>query len=86
VSIFPYIFLAYMVLGATWLYVANRRKPGILGDLALDLVAHPTGLGPTSAAELEADEVPSRGVAVDLVRLEATNGAGPDGSLAAGPA
>jgi len=34
VDTYPYIFLGYMLLGGTWLYVANRRRSGVLGDIA----------------------------------------------------
>jgi amino acid transporter len=54
VDIFPYIFLAYMALGGLWLYAANRRRPGVLGDIALDLSQHPA----TLLAEAEDVEPP----------------------------
>ena len=41
VYIFPYIFLTYMALGGLWLYIAHKRRPGVLGDIALDLAQHP---------------------------------------------
>ena len=44
VDTYPYIFLGYMLLGGTWLYVANRRRSGVLGDIALDLAKDPTTL------------------------------------------
>jgi hypothetical protein len=44
VRIFPYIFLGYMALGAAWLYIANKRNPGLLADMALDLAQSPVGL------------------------------------------
>jgi amino acid transporter len=44
VDIFPYIFLAYMVLGGGSLYLANKRRQGVLGDIALDLAQHPRTL------------------------------------------
>jgi amino acid transporter len=37
VFIFPYIFLAYMILGSGWLYVISRRSPGVLADIEGDL-------------------------------------------------
>ena len=37
VVLFPYIFLAWMLVGAGWLYVLNRRRPGILNDIEADL-------------------------------------------------
>ena len=37
VDLFPYIFLTYMVAGGTWLFVVNRRRPGILADIEADL-------------------------------------------------
>jgi hypothetical protein len=33
VYLFPYIFLAYMVVGAGWLFVASRRPRGILREI-----------------------------------------------------
>ena len=86
VSIFPYIFLAYMVLGGGWLYLANKRRPGILNDLALDLASHPTGLGLASSAEIEPDDIPAR-EAIDLVGMSAPSRmASTEGGIAAGPA
>jgi amino acid transporter len=37
VRLFPYIFLGWMLVGATWLYVVNRRQPGILAAIESDL-------------------------------------------------
>ena len=37
VNLFPYIFLTWMAVGGTWLFVVNRRQPGILGDIEADL-------------------------------------------------
>ena len=37
VVLFPYIFLTWMLVGAGWLYVLNRRRPGILNDIEADL-------------------------------------------------
>jgi len=37
VNTFPYIFLTYMIVGATWLAVASRRNRGILGEIERDL-------------------------------------------------
>ena len=43
VRIFPYIFLAYMIAGSTWLYVTNRRRPGVLAEIEADLErTHPS--------------------------------------------
>lgn len=41
VDIFPYIFLAYMIAGSTWLYITNRRRPGVLFEIEADLEQHP---------------------------------------------
>ncbi len=41
VNLFPYIFLAYMALGGAWLFAANKRQAGILGEIAMDLAASP---------------------------------------------
>jgi amino acid transporter len=41
VRIFPYLFLAWMITGAVWLYVVNRRQPGILPAIEADLERGP---------------------------------------------
>jgi amino acid transporter len=43
VDIFPYIFLAYMIGGSGWLYLTNRRRPGVLTEIESDLErTHPS--------------------------------------------
>jgi hypothetical protein len=37
VRVFPYVFLAYMLVGSGWLYVAAKRKRGILAEISADL-------------------------------------------------
>jgi amino acid transporter len=37
VRIFPYLFVGWMLVGAGWLYVVNRRQPGILVAIESDL-------------------------------------------------
>jgi amino acid transporter len=37
VVLFPYIFMGWMALGGAWLYVVNRRQPGILSAIEEDL-------------------------------------------------
>ncbi|MGW4242534.1 APC family permease [Nocardia sp. NPDC004722] len=37
VDLFPYIFLAYLVIGGGWLWLASRRHPGILAEIEADL-------------------------------------------------
>jgi hypothetical protein len=37
VNLFPYIFLTWMAVGGTWLFVVNRRQPGILDAIEADL-------------------------------------------------
>jgi amino acid transporter len=37
VRLFPYVFLAWMLIGAGWLYLVARRQPGILADIEADL-------------------------------------------------
>jgi amino acid transporter len=37
VRLFPYIFLAWMLVGAAWLYVVNRRRAGTLASIEADL-------------------------------------------------
>ncbi len=68
VDIFPYIFLAYMLAGSTWLYVANRRRPGVLTGIETDLErTHPPipiGMGPIEEGRLEGSPVPEGAPAV----------------------
>ena len=40
-NLFPYIFLGWMAVGAGWLFVVNRRQPGILADIEADLERAP---------------------------------------------
>jgi amino acid transporter len=54
VILFPYIFLAYMVAGGTWLFVLNRRQPGILVDIEADLERGPE---PSEDGEVEIPEL-----------------------------
>jgi amino acid transporter len=37
VNIFPYIFVAYMAVGGSWLYILSRRRRGILAEIEDDL-------------------------------------------------
>jgi amino acid transporter len=41
VNVFPYIFVGWMAVGAGWLFVVNRRRPGILADIEMDLERAP---------------------------------------------
>jgi amino acid transporter len=41
VRLFPYIFVAWMLTGAVWLFVVSRRRPGILSDIEVDLERGP---------------------------------------------
>jgi len=41
VDTFPYIFLGWMVVGGTWLFVQSRRRQGILSDIEADLERTP---------------------------------------------
>jgi hypothetical protein len=63
---YPYIFLGYMALGGAWLYVANKRRAGVLGDIALDLAHDPVTL--VSGTVAHPSPVPSsgRGASIDL--------------------
>jgi amino acid transporter len=36
VRLFPYIFMAWIVVGAGWLYLVNRRSPGVLNEIEAD--------------------------------------------------
>lgn len=38
-NLFPYVFLAYMALGGTWLFIAAQRRRGILEEIETDLEA-----------------------------------------------
>jgi hypothetical protein len=44
VNLFPYIFLGWIAVGATWLFIVNRRRPGILADIEADLERAPVTL------------------------------------------
>jgi amino acid transporter len=44
VNLFPYIYLAYMAVGGSWLFIVNRRRPGILADIEADLERAPVTL------------------------------------------
>jgi amino acid transporter len=37
VNIYPYIFLAYMAVGGTWLFIVSRRYKGILTEIEVDM-------------------------------------------------
>jgi amino acid transporter len=41
VRTFPYIFLAWMLIGGGWLYIVSRRRPGILSEIESDLERGP---------------------------------------------
>jgi amino acid transporter len=41
VDLFPFIFMAYMAVGAGWLYVVHRRQPGTLAGIQADLARAP---------------------------------------------
>ena len=36
VRLFPYMFMAWIIVGAGWLYVVNRRSPGVLNEIEAD--------------------------------------------------
>ncbi len=40
VSIFPYIFLTYMLIGAAWLFIVSRRSAGIMQEIENDMEAY----------------------------------------------
>lgn len=60
VNLFPYIFLAYMIVGGIWLFIVNRRSPGILEEIKADMEMTLKSFQPeeTPAAPVEADEEP----------------------------
>lgn len=37
VKVFPYIFLSWMAVGGTWLFVLGRRRAHVFADIELDL-------------------------------------------------
>jgi len=37
VDVFPYIFLAWMVIGGSWLFIHSRRKKGMFAEIETDL-------------------------------------------------
>jgi amino acid transporter len=39
VKLFPYIFLAWMVIGGSWLFVLSRRRAHVFADIEFDLEA-----------------------------------------------
>ncbi|MGB9279936.1 MAG: APC family permease [Pseudonocardiaceae bacterium] len=41
VDLFPYIYLAYLAVGGVWLYIASRRRRGILTEIDIDLQTTP---------------------------------------------
>jgi amino acid transporter len=71
VNIFPYIFLTYMLAGGVWLFVASRRRTGILTEIAMDLAAAPAY--PGAAVEEIPDQTKElpRGDAGSAVRAPA---------------
>jgi amino acid transporter len=50
INLFPYIFLGYLVVGGSWLFVLNRRQPGTVAAIESDLERT---LEASIAAELE---------------------------------
>ncbi len=38
-NLFPYIFLAYMVIGVVWIFVLSRRNPGMVEEIEADFEA-----------------------------------------------
>jgi amino acid transporter len=53
VRVFPYYFLAYMIVGAAWLWAASKRNPGVLRAIEADL-ENPTDH--EQATEISLDE------------------------------
>jgi amino acid transporter len=37
INLFPYIFVAYLAVGGSWLFVLNRRRPGTVAGIEADL-------------------------------------------------
>ena len=79
VNLFPYIFLAYMMLGGVWLYAANVRRPGVLAEIANDLAKAPVAGAGSSVREVAG--------AIDLTDRDVTRDQGAlEEGLAAEPA
>ncbi|HUB72189.1 MAG TPA: hypothetical protein VL984_17340, partial [Acidimicrobiales bacterium] len=79
VNLFPYIFLAYMMLGGVWLYAANIRRPGVLAEIANDLAKAPVAGAGSSVREVAG--------AIDLTDRDVTRDQGAlEEGLAAEPA
>jgi amino acid transporter len=51
VNLFPYIFLLYMAVGATWLFVVSRRSPGKIEEIERDLESMHNLFQPESTPE-----------------------------------
>jgi amino acid transporter len=59
VNLFPYIFAGWMAVGAGWLFVVNRRRPGILTDIEADLERAPELIEETSVEVPEPQPQPA---------------------------
>jgi amino acid transporter len=66
INLFPYIFLAYMLVGAGWLFAVNRRQPGTLLAIqsglerTLDEAAHEIALSEEQQHHLHLPELGSQ--------------------------
>jgi amino acid transporter len=45
VDLFPYIFLTWMAIGGTWLFIVHKRQPGVLPEIEADLERAPELIG-----------------------------------------
>jgi amino acid transporter len=59
VDLFPYIFLIYMAVGGTWLFIASRRRRGILFEIKTDLEA--VSWPPHRSSQRKNDRLDARG-------------------------
>jgi amino acid transporter len=79
-KIFPFIFLAYMVLGGIWFFVANKQRPGVLSDIAIELASDPSTRLSPPAMDMEPLDRPT-----DLsIDLTVSNGAVSNGPASNG--
>jgi amino acid transporter len=63
IDVFPYIFVAYMAVGGSWLFYVSRRRRGILAEIEADLdqtlAADEQGPVPVTANEVADEPAPA---------------------------
>jgi amino acid transporter len=65
IRLFPYIFAGYLAIGAVWLFVVSRRRPGILAEIAVDL-ERTEPQSPTVVAPIESELDPEPGAGSEV--------------------